>query len=132
MNKNENTWQSISISYDFGLHETITQHHHAAQFLSLLGKQLIPQRENDSHTSMQYHPENQMLMGEEITPGVRLALLLSDFSLGVVKNGILSASSFSLLGINQSNAFIKASHMLTLEGIKINDLHSDHYFINSY
>ena len=118
MKKNENTWQSLSIPYDLGLHEAITQHHHAAQFLSLAGKQLIPQRDDDSHTSMQYHPENQRLMGEEIAPGVRLSLLLSDFSLGVVKNGILSASSVSLLGINQSNAFIKASHMLNLEGIK--------------
>ena len=124
MKKNESTWQSLSIPYNTGLHEAITQHHHAAQFLSMVGKQLIPQRENDSHTTMQYHPENQMLAGEEIAPGVRLVLLLSDFSLGVLKNGILSASSVSLLGLTQSNAFVKASHMLISEGIKTNDLHS--------
>ncbi len=128
MKKSENTWQSLSIPFNSGLHEAITQHHHAAQFLSMVGKQLIPQRENDSHTSMQYHPENHMLVGEEIEPGVRLALRFSDFSLGILKNGILSSSSVSLLGLNQSNAFVKLSHMLISEGIKTNDLHSElHY-----
>lgn len=78
----------------------------------MVGKQLVPQRENDSHTAMQYHPQNQMLAGEEIVPGLRLTLRLSEFSLGILKNGILSESSVSLLRLNQSNAFIKMSHML--------------------
>ncbi len=79
-------WHPISVPYKAGLHETIIQHHHAAQFISMVGKQLIPQRDYDSNSTMQYHPENQMLVGEEIAPEVRLVLLLPDLSIRILKN----------------------------------------------
>ncbi len=123
------TWHPISVPYKAGLHETIIQHHHAAQFISMVGKQLIPQQEYDSNSTMQYHPENQMLVGEEIAPEVRLVLLLPDLSIGILKNGILSSSSFSILGLAQSEAFNKLSHILNKEGINtklfIPELHYD-------
>ncbi len=111
------TWHPISVPYEAGLHETITQHHHAAQFISMVGKQLIPQRDDDSNTSMRYQVRNQMLTGEEIVSGSRMTLNLSYLSLGILNNGILSPISVSLPGLTKSEAFNKLSHILNIEGI---------------
>jgi len=111
------TWHPISVPYEAGLHETITQHHHAAQFISMVGKQLIPQRDDDSNSSMRYQVRNQMLTGEEIVSGSRMTLNLSDLSLGILNNGISSPNSVSLPGLTKSEAFNKLFHILNIEGI---------------
>jgi hypothetical protein len=133
LKQNRSHWQSLSIPYHPGLHEAIIQHHHAAQFLSLVGKQLISQRADDSNSSMQYDPKNQMLVGEEIIPGIKLALLLSDNELKILQNGTPIPSSLSLLGLTISEAFNRLAHLLNKEGIKTDVFHSKlHYEISDH
>ena len=48
------------------LHYARDEMHNAVQLVALMGKYLLPQRDDDSQTSMQWYPQLQALVGEAI------------------------------------------------------------------
>ncbi len=130
MEQISNTWQSLKIPYSPELQETLLQQYHAAQFLAIAGHHLIPQRKDDSNTSMVYLPEKESLVGEEILDGKRLVLHLPDLSLGILQNNMMLPLSIELRGLSRSDAFNKMTYLLNNVGIDTSQLSLDlHYDI---
>ena len=48
-----NNWKLQKSAFDNNLHQALLQQHHAAQFVAMVGRQLIPQQPDDSNTNMQ-------------------------------------------------------------------------------
>ena len=74
MKPNIKPWQLLSISYNDKLQDTLLQQYHAAQFLAIAGRYLIPQQADDSNTSLVFLPEKQELAGQELQTDNRLVL----------------------------------------------------------
>ncbi len=122
MKQKSNTWRSLSIPYNPQLQDTLLQQYHAAQFLAMAGHHLVPQRADDSNTSMEYLPEKELLAGQEIKDGKRLALRLHDLTLGILQNNILLPHSIELIGLTRSDAFNKLIYLLNSVDIDTNIL----------
>ena len=76
-NKN---WRLLSLPFSPELNDAIQQQHHAAQFIAMAGRHLIPQQPDDSNTNMQYLPELEALAGNQLSNGLRLALQLENLN----------------------------------------------------
>lgn len=94
-------WQLLNVSSGSGLVLARKYLHHAAQFLAATGKFLVPPRDDDSHTSLSWHPELQALCSEAVN-GIRVALHLSDCSILLVSDQSDIISRFSLAGQSSS------------------------------
>jgi len=91
MNSQHNmSWKQITLDFNEGLNNTLQQQHHAAQFIALTGKHLIPQQSDDSNTNMQYQIAEEWFIGNELGGGLRIALYLPEFKLLILdkKNNI--------------------------------------------
>ncbi len=47
-----NIWKELTQDFNSDLHNVILQQHHAAQFIALVGRHMIPQQADDSNTNM--------------------------------------------------------------------------------
>ena len=70
----KNNWQQLERDFNSGLHEVLLQQHHAAQFVALVGRHLLPQESDDSNTNMEYLPGSGLLAGNMLPNGLRIAL----------------------------------------------------------
>ena len=122
MKPNIKPWQLLSISYNDKLQDTLLQQYHAAQFLAIAGRYLIPQQADDSNTSLVFLPEKQELAGQELQTDNRLVLNLSDFSLGFLKKDTLVLHEISLQGKSKSEVYDILVQILNKEGIKTGNL----------
>jgi hypothetical protein len=59
------------------IREALLQQHHAAQFMAMAGQHLIARQPDDSHTNMEYLPEREWLIGNELPGGFRMVLSLA-------------------------------------------------------
>ena len=68
--KEKYTWKTLTQSFTGDLHNVLLQQHHAAQFIALVGKHLIPQQPDDSNTNMEYLADREWLIGNELPGGL--------------------------------------------------------------
>ena len=128
MNQNSQSWHLLSLPYNESLQETLMQQYHAAQFIAMAGRYLIPQRKDDSNTSMVYQYRDQLLAGEELSPGKRAALDLLNLEIGVLDETTNSLRGFSLNDKTKSEAFTAFGEILKNTGIPNGDLRDElHY-----
>ena len=78
MKKSEYNWQMQTLSFGKKMKDAIQQQHHAAQYLALTGRHLIPQQADDSNTNMEFVPEVGMLMGNPLSNGMKVGLQLNN------------------------------------------------------
>ena len=77
-------WNRLTRDFDEGINDTLLQQFHAAQFIALVGKHLIPQREDDSNTNLQYQAAGERFVGNKIPGGFRIALHLPELKLQIL------------------------------------------------
>jgi hypothetical protein len=89
--KHNSAWKQLSLDFNEGLNNALLQQHHAAQFIALAGKHLIPQQSDDSNTNMQYQIAGEWIIGNELGGGQRISLYLPEFKLLILdkENNIL-------------------------------------------
>ena len=70
----KNNWQQLEKVFNSELHEALLQQHHAAQFVAMVGRHLLPQESDDSNTNMEYLSGSGLLAGNMLPNGQRIAL----------------------------------------------------------
>jgi hypothetical protein len=101
------TWNKLGSVDSKKLNFTRDEMHNAAQLVALVGYYLLPERDDDSHTSMQWYPELQALVSEAIgnKQKFRVGLRLRDHTLMILTatGEVIRASS--LVGKTKIEAF---------------------------
>ena len=108
MKSSNQSWKLLTMPFGRSLDDALRQQHHAAQYIALTGRHLIPQKADDSNTNMELNPETGMLIGNPLTTGIKVGLRLNDLALvfidkddNVVKTVLLDGKTkeqgFSLL-----------------------------------
>lgn len=128
LDKSKIGWESISAIQPDDLLTTREQLHHAVQLIAAAGKYLIPERPDDSHTSMNWNEENQTFEGETISGNepVVVGIRPFDFTLYIGNN------DFSLMDKTKDQAFSWMADQLSGFGIDVSNLSMKmHYEIPS-
>jgi len=105
MASNKDTWKTLKQDFAGDLHKVLLQQHHAVQFIALAGKHLIPHQADDKHTNMEYLPDREWLIGNELPNGMRVGLQLSDLNIFIVDQGMKSKTRIALAGLNKQQVF---------------------------
>ncbi len=101
----KNIWSQLTLDFNRDLHIVLLQQHHAVQFIALVGRHLIPKEPDDSNTNMQYLPDKEWLIGNELSGGMRIALSLPDLKLIIVDKLNHRRSELSLAGKSKKQVF---------------------------
>ncbi len=98
-------WKQLSLPFKGELRNALLQQHHAAQFIALAGRHMIPQQADDSNTNMQYQAERELIIGNKLTGGMRIALHLPDLELYITDQENNSKSEIQLSGKTKQQVF---------------------------
>ncbi len=127
MNTKNNNWKLLRLEFTKELNDVLLQQHHAAQFIALAGRYLIPQQADDSNTNMHYDFDRKMLVGNELPGGLRLSLHITDPMLCVLDANFDCLRNISLEGKTKNQVFIELNDALKDSGVDvsgfINKLH---------
>jgi hypothetical protein len=110
--REKNTWKELTLDFNSDLHNVLLQQHHAAQFIALAGRYLIPQQPDDSNTNMQYSAYREWVMGNELPGDLRMTLHLSDLKLCIIDTQENCRSEIDLPGLNKQEVFMKLKQLL--------------------
>lgn len=127
MQNHKNTWQTLTLPFNKDWHEALQQQHYAAQLIALAGKYLIPQQPDDSNTNMPYLHEQEMLAGNKLANGLRLALHFTTLELHLLEAGNHPLQKLALTGLTFNEAFEATKQLLQKAGVDtaalVNQLH---------
>lgn len=84
MKTSNKEWKSLSMPFNDNLNDALQQQHHAAQFIALAGRYLIAQKPDDSNTNMDYISKRNLLFGNALPNGLRVALHLSELNIHIL------------------------------------------------
>ena len=91
--------------------------HHAAQFIAIVGKYLLEEQADDSHTNMAWVREKDSFVGREIQGRAKVALHLPTLSLKILGPTDLEIISYSLFGKTKAEALNWLKQALLLKQI---------------
>ena len=124
------TWVLLSMHFDAGLQDALQQQHHAAQFIAMAGRHLIPQQPDDSNTSMDYLAEKSLIAGRELLSGIRLALNPAEMILCLLEQNSTCNREIKLNGKTKPQVFEEMKKMLSSVDINTTNLKEElHYEI---
>lgn len=130
MKENNNKWKTLSLPFNKNYRDALQQQHHAAQFIALAGRHLIPQQPDDSNTNMQYIPEKEILTGNELSNGLRTGLNLYTLELCLLDNKLNQLKKITLPGKTRQQGFEELILMLSNSGVDVSNLKDElHYSI---
>jgi hypothetical protein len=128
MTNEKNTWKALTQSFTGDLHNVLLQQHHAAQFIALVGKHLIPQQPDDSNTNMEYLADKEWLIGNELPGGLRMALQFSELKLCIVDREKSCTSEIPLVGLKKQQVFEQMKQSLAELNLDVSALKNElHY-----
>jgi len=101
------TWTKLGAIDSKKLNYARDEMHNAAQLVALVGYYLLPERDDDSHTSMEWYPELHALVSEAIgnKKKFRVALRLRDHTLMLLSEAGKVIASNNLVGKTRIEAF---------------------------
>jgi len=117
MKKNENNWKLQTLPFGDEMKNALQQQHHAAQYLALVGRHLIPQQPDDRNTNMEFIPETGMLVGNSLSNGMKIGLQLSNLKLVILDATNRSLKTISLNGKTKKQGFVELKRNLSALGI---------------
>ena len=127
MNTLNKEWRLQTMPFNEDLNDAMLQQHHAAQFIALAGKYLIPQQPDDSNTNMKYEPDGDLLVGNSMPNGMRVALHLTDLSINILDKNYNLKKEIALEGKSKQQVFDKLKQSLSDLGVDVtgfkNELH---------
>ena len=126
-------WKLQTLAFDKYIHQSLQQQHHATQFIAMVGHHLIPQKDDDSNTNMEYIPEEDLLIGNSLPNGMRVALHLSELKLLVLDEENKPKKVIQLNGKTKNEVFVELAQNLADVGIDVTNLKNElHYEIPSH
>ena len=133
MNKKSINWKLLSSPFNQELNEALQQQYHATQFIAMAGRHLIAQQPDDSNTNMQYLPEQELLAGNVLSNGMRLALHLTDLKLCFLDQAGNCKNEISLVGKSKLQVFEELKKVFIALGLDISKFKNElHYEIPSH
>lgn len=125
-----NNWKLLQLPFNQKMHDALQQQHHAAQYLALVGKYLIPQEADDSNTNMQFLPEKNILAGNRLSNGFRTAFNPNTLEISLLDKNDSVVAGFSLSGKTKQQGFSELKQMLSENRIDASALKNElHYSI---
>jgi len=121
-------WQLLSISFNETLNNVLQQQHHAAQFIALVGRYLIPQKPDVSNINMQYHIEKEILLGNQLPNGLYIGVQIIDLKLQILNSELEIVEELSLSGKTFIEAFQEFKVILKNFGVDVSELISKQPF----
>ncbi len=122
-------WKKLSISNPKELKDTRLQLHHAVQLLTMVAKGFIPEKEDDSHTNLEWVEDWSALATNPINAGKvsRVALRISDIFLLVIGNDDTLAR-FDLKNRTIDEAFVWLKGALKERKLDVTNFSKDLHF----
>lgn len=105
MNLKKSEWEIQSLTYTEDISDALQQQHHAAQFIAMVGKYLIPQKEDDSNTNMQFMMDGELLVGNKLPNEWQIALDLTNLNLSIFDKEFKPKSEIQLNGKTKAQVF---------------------------
>ncbi|MCA1758523.1 MAG: hypothetical protein LC658_02045 [Bacteroidales bacterium] len=121
----QNAWKLLSLPFNNEVNNTLLQHHHAAQFIALAGRYLIPKIPDGSNINMQYIPEKEMLLGNVHPDGWAVAVQLKNLEVQVLDEKGKVKTEISLEEKTFQEAFKEFKTALQNQGINVSDLKTE-------
>lgn len=126
-------WKYLNKKFNSSLKDALQQQHYAIQLIALAGKYLIAQKKDDSNTNMQYFPEMEMMIGNPLDKGYRVAVHLGNMYLMILDNELEILKQFALEGKSFTKAYDQLKNTLKDLDIDISPLKNElHYKIESH
>jgi len=126
-------WKTQSLTYNIDIADALQQQHHAAQFIAMAGKYLIPQKEDDSNTNMQYLPDRGLLLGNKLPKEWQIALDLTKLDLYILDKELDMKSEIHLNGKTKTRVFDDLKQALTELNVDASTLKNElHYKIPTH
>lgn len=133
MNTKINNWKAITIPFNNDLNDALQQQHHAAQFIAMGGRYLIPQQSDDSNTNMEFIPGDNILLGNTLPNGMHVALQLSEMKISILDKDNNAKKVIPLEGKPKQKVFDELSQNLADLGIDVTNFENElHYEIPTH
>lgn len=133
MKKIENDWKLQSLPFGEEMKDALQQQHHAAQYIALVGKHLIPQQADDSNTNMEFVPEKGILLGNALPNGIKVGLQLNHLQIILYSDRNRILKTLSLNGKTKAEGFSALKESLSSLGIDTSAFTNElHYEIPSH
>lgn len=124
------TWKQLNLPFNHALADALAQQHHAVQYIAMVGKHLIPNEEDDSNTNMVYNIDKELLIGNQLNNGLRIALNLKNLEISILQPDLNPIGSFLLEGKTKHEAFEELKSLLANSGTDVTALTTKlHYTI---
>ena len=126
-------WRNLNIHDTLSLNQAQDMVHQAVQFISMVGRQLIDQEEDDSNTNMEWLEKQNTLAGHFVNGIIRVVFCYDDFSLNVINTSDEAVRSKPLDGLSMKAVFSWLKMELIMNGALAQDLELKlHYKIPSH
>jgi hypothetical protein len=134
LNKSMFTWDSVEFIPPEDLIKTREQLHHAVQLIAAAGKYLIPERPDDSHTTLHWNEKEEAFEGESINGNqpIKVGYRPIDFTIYLRKREDDITTNFDLKNKTIDQGFTWMKDQLKISGVDISNLNLKlHYDIPS-
>lgn len=126
-------WKTLSDPFNVKLNDALQQQHQAAQFVALVGHHLVSQKADDSNTNMEFLSNKNLLLGNALSNGMRIALDISNLKLSIRDKNDEVKSVIDLDGKTKDFVFNELKNELTELGVStIKFKNKLHYEIPSH
>lgn len=104
-------------------HATL-QYHHGVQFIAMVGKHLLPQKDDDSQTNMEWWPDKAAFAGRRIPAdrSFRLVLETTNFQLALYEDARHKREALSLQGLSRDDVFHWIRDIIHRRGLDVDQL----------
>lgn len=133
MDSEKGNWKIQYLAFNEDIADALQQQHHAAQFIAMVGKYLIPQKEDDSNTNMQFVMDRELLLGNRLPNQWQLALDLTNLYLFLFDEKSKRKGEIHLNGKTKAQAFNELKQTLAKFDFDISALKNKmHYEIPTH
>lgn len=113
MSVQRKNWKTLTLSFNDDLNDALQQQHHASQFIALVGRHLIPQLPDDSNTNMDYLVNEESLIGNPLSRGLRVGLQQTDLTLYFHREEQGYLGEIPLVGKTKKEVFSELKYKLS-------------------
>lgn len=130
MNHLKRDWKLLTMPFNNEIKDALQQQHQATQFIALVGKHLVPNKADDSHTNMEFVFNENTLIGNVLPSGFRVSLGLTDLRINILDQDNNSKKEISLDGKTKQTVFEELKQSLSDLSVNVADFTNElHYEI---
>ncbi len=118
-------WKQLTLEYNSEIHKVLQIQHLAAQYIALVGRHLISEKDDLSNITMDFIPDQQMLLGQQHPDGWLVGLLLKNLMLQVRDKNMTVICEIPLDGKTFPEALIEFKKEWNKAGADVSLLRTD-------